>query len=95
MQSTGVEAVDEVGSSFTQFKLQKAPWDLRYIVYVIQVSYHFSTRLPRCFVRLCACLPWVGVLCHVYVHQPPPPHSSSKQPPTTHARQRTSRTGRS
>lgn len=37
-QSTGVEAVDEVGSSFTQFKLQKAPWDLRYIVYVIQVG---------------------------------------------------------
>lgn len=33
-----MEAVDEVGTSFTQFKLQKAPWDLRYIVYVIQVG---------------------------------------------------------
>lgn len=43
-QSTGVEAVDEVGSSFTQFKLQKAPWDLRYIVYVIQVCCLFCSQ---------------------------------------------------
>ena len=35
-QSTGVEAADEVGSSFNQFKLQRAPYDLRYIIYVIK-----------------------------------------------------------
>jgi hypothetical protein len=45
VQSTGVEAVDEVGTSFTQFKLQKAPWDLRYIVYVIQVRVSRHTTL--------------------------------------------------
>lgn len=35
-QSTGVEAADEVGSSFSQFKLQRAPYNVRYIVYEIK-----------------------------------------------------------
>lgn len=35
-QATGVEAADEVGSSFSQFKLQRAPYNLRYIIYVIK-----------------------------------------------------------
>ncbi|KAM3573386.1 hypothetical protein VYU27_004627 [Nannochloropsis oceanica] len=34
--ATGVEAADEVGSSFSQFKLQRPPYNLRYIIYVIK-----------------------------------------------------------
>ena len=36
IQSTGVEAADEVGASFSQFKLQRAPYNLRYIIYEIK-----------------------------------------------------------
>lgn len=35
-QSTGVETTDIVGSSFALFKLQKAPYNLRYIIYHIK-----------------------------------------------------------
>ena len=34
--ATGIEASDEVGAIFNDFKLQKAPYNLRYLTYEIR-----------------------------------------------------------
>lgn len=60
LQSTGVEAVDEVASSFNQFKLQKAPYNFRYFIYEIknnQISIEKNGAREETWDDFCAALP--------------------------------------